>query len=354
MKLVTESHLAAGGDAVARAPDGRVVFIEGACPSEQVLVEIVKDNSRFLRARVVEVLEPSPARVSPPCPYYGVCGGCSLQHVSASEQLASKEAAVLETVSRIGGHRVALEPSWSGAEYGYRTRARIAVDRYYPRDPVASPKAKRREEVAGSLSIGYRKKDSREIVDVERCAVLTESLNAELAQLRRSKPKFGEHELGAAKGIFSQSNDAGNEAMVAHIADLSQGSVRVLELYAGSGNFTRILPKDTRAVEQSAAAVRAAKERGIAIVEASVEEWIAREKPGYDLIVLDPPRIGASAEVIEHLLRLHPARIIYASCDPATFSRDAKKLGAAYRLDRLRVFDLYPQTAHVEIVGLFC
>lgn len=333
MKLTTESHLAAGGDAIARAPDGRVVFIEGACPSEQVRVEITKDNARFLRARVVEVLEPSPSRVTPPCPYFGVCGGCSLQHVSAAEQLASKEAAVLETVSRMGGHQVTLDPSWSGEPYGYRTRARIAVDR---------------------RAIGYRKKDSRELVDVESCAVLAPALNAELGKLRRKRPSFGEHELGDSKGIFAQSNATGNTAMVAQVKDLAKGSGRVLELYAGSGNFTRVLPEGTRAIEQSAPAVRKAKEQGIEVLCAPVEEALREEQPGYDLIVLDPPRIGASNEVIEHLLRLRPAKIIYVSCDPATFARDAKKLGAAYRLDRLRVFDLYPQTAHVEIIALFC
>lgn len=335
MILTTERVLAAGGDAIARAPDGRVIFVQGACPEEQVRVEVLKDNKTFLRARVIEVIAAGAARVAPRCRYFGVCGGCTLQHVAAGAQRASKEAVVLETVARIGGvahGSFEKDPTWSGEAYGYRSRARVAVTR---------------------AAIGYRKLDSREVVDVEECPILTPAVQAELTALRARRPGIGEVELGGAgPGVFAQSNDEGNAAMVSHVRALAEGATKVLELYAGSGNFTRVLPGNVHAIESNAAATKLAKKNGLEIETADVERALSTTQAVYDLIVLDPPRIGASAVVIEQLLRLHAARIIYVSCDPATFSRDVRALGAAYRLDRLRAFDLYPQTSHVEVIGL--
>lgn len=359
MILTTERALAAGGDAIARAPDGRVIFVQGACPEEQVRVEVVKDNKTFLRARVIEVIAAGASRVSPRCEHFGVCGGCTLQHVSAEAQRASKEAVVFETVARIGGiaEPPKKDPTWSGAPYAYRSRARVAVTRE---------------------AIGYRKLDSREVVDVETCPILTPAVQAELTALRRrgSEPGDpqakraaspasgagsadllraypGEAELGGAgPGVFAQSNDEGNEAMVSHVRALAEGATKVLELYAGSGNFTRVLPGNVHAIESNAAATKLAQKRGLDIETADVERALRTAQPVYDLIVLDPPRTGATAKVLEQILRLRAARIIYVSCDPATFSRDVRTLSAAYRLDRLRAFDLYPQTSHVEVIGL--
>jgi 23S rRNA (uracil1939-C5)-methyltransferase len=321
-----------------------VILVEGACPSEQVEIEIVKDNPRFLRARVHRIVKKGPARVEPRCEYFGVCGGCTLQHVSAEEQLASKQDAVKETIARIGGARPDFDPAWSGAPYGYRTRARFAID---------------------APAIGYRKRESREVVDVERCPILAPGAQKALDDLRSAEPDDGSREievvapqpsdefgpLSTLPGVFAQANAEGNRAMVAYVKELAAGAGRVLELYAGSGNFTRVLGPDVHAIEASTPATELAKRVGLNIENAPVEEALARVKARFDLVVLDPPRTGAEPAVLEHLLRLSAPRMVYVSCDPATFARDVKRLGAAYRLDRARVFDLYPQTAHVEVIG---
>src|SRR5262249_23581861 len=148
------------------------------------------------------------------------------------------------------------EPSWSGAPYGYRSRARIAIS---------------------ESAIGYRKRDSREIIDVEVCVVLDEARQAELVRLRASKPRRGEKDLGPS--IFQQSNMAGNAAMIAHVEALAQGAKKVLELYAGSGNFTRVLPGEVHAIESNADAVKSAP---MPIEHAPVEDAMHRLKPGFD------------------------------------------------------------------------
>ncbi len=102
LEVTTEPLLAAGGEAVARAPDGRVMFVGGAAPDERVRVKVLKDNSSFLRARVERVLAPGPARVEPACGHYEVCGGCSLQHVAHPTQVKSKAAALISTLRRVG------------------------------------------------------------------------------------------------------------------------------------------------------------------------------------------------------------------------------------------------------------
>ena len=103
LQLLTERHLAAGGDAVARHPDGRVVCVCGAAPAERVEVRVTTDNKSFLRSEVVKILAPGPTRVEPPCAHFAQCGGCSLQHVAYPEQVASKDAALREALGRIGG-----------------------------------------------------------------------------------------------------------------------------------------------------------------------------------------------------------------------------------------------------------
>ncbi len=392
MELRTEASLAQGGDAIARAPDGRIVFVEGAAPLEQVRVEVIQDNRRFLRARTLEVLDASPSRVEPSCEYFDRCGGCTLQHVAPQAQVEAKHRAALQTIQKIGGEAATeATPPWATQSYGYRTRARLAVG---PRGQV-----------------GYRASKSNQVLDIERCPVLDPQLQRGLEALREAVKKQPQrsrrthevelctdgravmislppplrslqktlqaHEVLAdrAQGwrvdsphgdvwvrpsVFSQSSLQGNEALLEWVkAQLPSSVERALELYSGSGNFTRLLAavaKEVVAIESSAQAIALAKAQKLANVKlvcASAERALEDRRGSFELALVDPPRAGLSAGVRSALVKLAPPQLIYVSCDPATFARDMKTLKeeGGYAIERLQVLDLYPQTPHVEVVA---
>lgn len=158
MRLVIE-RLAYGGDGVAVAPDGRVVFVAGACPGDVVEACVEEERSRFLRARVVDVLEASPHRVEPPCEHFGVCGGCQWQHIAYATQLHWKRQSVVDALSRIAGIEAAVEPPVpSPAEYGYRNKVELL--------PAAS---------TGAFALGFSRFDSVQTVAIRRCLLLPDS-----------------------------------------------------------------------------------------------------------------------------------------------------------------------------------
>lgn len=155
--------LAYGGDAIGRLHDGRTAFVSGGCPGDVVEIEITEERDRFVRARVVNVVQPSPDRVSPPCPYFGVCGGCTWQHVSYEAQLVAKRSAVVDALSRIGSIAAAeslVEPTVaSPAQYGYRNKIELVTD----------PESSRPR-------LGYHRAGSDEVVPVDECLLLSKGL----------------------------------------------------------------------------------------------------------------------------------------------------------------------------------
>ena len=373
LELLTEPLLAQGGDAVARAPDGRVVFVSGAAPSERVRAKIVQENKTFLRAEVRAVLEPGPARVEPRCPHFGDCGGCTSQHVSAEAQLSSKQAAFVATLSkiaRIDPAQVQLEAPWSGEPFGYRSRARFAV-------------------TAGRL--GYRARGARRAIAINTGPVLSPALEAaaiaydpapgqtEVELLEASGRVLTEDDppvlvpdggsgagsfgpLYVSAAVFQQQNPAGNQALLETIAawikDRPEFGGAVLELFAGSGNITRVLARRAArvvAVEGEGAAVSLLSRLKLERTEVRVADAASAtfEDERYDASLVDPPRTGLAPPLIEALAARGGASLLYVSCDPATFARDLGRFSAlGYALERARLFDFYPQTPHAEVLGL--
>jgi 23S rRNA (uracil1939-C5)-methyltransferase len=159
---VTELHiesLAYGGDSVAHLEDGRAAFVRGGCPGDIVDAEIIEDHGRFVRAELRTVLTPSADRVAAPCPYFGVCGGCSWQHVSAGAQLSAKRQAVVDALTRIGripnADRIVAPTVASPRDYGYRNKIEL-VARTGP----------------GGLRLGFHKAGSDELVPIDSCLLL--------------------------------------------------------------------------------------------------------------------------------------------------------------------------------------
>ena len=339
----------AGGVCVARAEDGRVVFVRGALPGETVRVEVTSSGARFLRASVVEVLSASPDRVDPPCPYFGTCGGCDWQHASPSLQLTLKTSLVREQMKRVGrfdwdGAVEAVEPVW-----GWRTRSQWAG------------------------GIGFHAYRSHDIVPVSHCLIsaspsppgpaegVVEVMSG--ADHHGARVQVLDRRFEVAAGGFWQVHVAAPSLLVSEVLSAldPQPGESCLDLYAGVGLFAAFLG-DAVGPTGSVLAVEASS-RACADAARNTDDlpWVrvrtaavtsAVLKP-VDLIVLDPPRAGAGLEVSAALARQRPRAMAYVSCDPATLARDLRVLlDAGWSLSSLRAWDLYPQTEHVELLAV--
>jgi tRNA/tmRNA/rRNA uracil-C5-methylase (TrmA/RlmC/RlmD family) len=338
----------AGGVCVARAEDGRVVFVRGALPGETVRVSVTSDGARFLRATVVEVLSASEDRVVPPCSVFGVCGGCYWQHAAPSLQLSLKTDLVREQMKRVGrfewdGAVEPVEPVW-----GWRTRSQWAG------------------------GIGFHAHRSDQVVPVDRCLI---SASPEppgpaggVVEVMALGDRHGARVpvLGrlfeVAAGGFWQVHSAAPALLVTAVLEAlrPQPGESCMDLYAGVGLFAAFLGAavgptgSVTAVEASARACADAARNTddlpwVKVRTAAVSSAVL--KP-VDLVVLDPPRAGAGLEVTAALARMRPRAVAYVSCDPATLARDLRVLlEAGWSLLSLRAWDLYPQTEHVELLA---
>ena len=371
-------RLAAGGDGVAKAPDGRTVFVPLAAPGDTVTAEVTEIHRRFLRAEILKIETPGAARVEAPCSVFGVCGGCSWQHLEYSAQVEAKRSILGDALRRIGGHALAQEPAFmpSPQPYGYRARARL---------------------LAARGESGFRARRSHQLCATKSCGVLVPPLDAALDTL--SRRSVGDRELfewemalDARGGVrLSRKGEKADEAVFLRVAGdeirLSPGTFaqanallwnalhdrvlssvgagdRAVELYAGAGFFTLGLARcftRVTAIESSDSAVsdlrRNLDRAGLQNVEV-VASRVEAASPGSigqspDVILLDPPRAGLPEAVTRALAGSGASRIVYVSCDPATLARDIARLAdSGYKLVSVEGFDLFPQTPHLEAMAV--
>ena len=406
----------------------KAVFVDGALPGERVKVRLTKPHRRFDEAEVIEVITASKDRVEAQCAHFGVCGGCSLQHMRDSAQIDAKQGVLLDNLRQLGKVEAeSLLPALCGPLWGYRRRARLGV-KWVPKK--------------NRVLVGFRERGSPYLADLRRCDVLDPSVGERLEELgaliagmdarslipqievavgdaatalvfrhmealsdsdqaaliayaqstglhvflqsqgpdsvRRLWPEEGElfyvlpeHQvrIDFLPVDFTQVNGLLNRDMVdlaLNLLDI-QSNERVLDLFAGLGNFT--LPMARRAaevvgVEGDAPMVQRGREsaerNGILNTRHFVgnlfepdpkQEWMQQK---YDKILLDPPRAGAM-EIMPFLAKMKPKRIVYVSCNPATLARDAGILvnEQRYRLVSAGVMDMFPHTSHVESIAVF-
>lgn len=344
---VTIEKLIHGGNGLA-THEGRKLFVPFSAPGDVLEVELTAEHAGFAEARIVEVMQPSPSRVLPRCPVFGSCGGCQWQHISYEEQLAAKRAIVIEQLQRLGGIAApeVLETLPSPNPWNYRNRIQLHVD------------------AAGR--VGYYRPRSREVVEFAECAIAEEAVNQELAARREEFAKRNRGVAIRASGGagFSQVNSAQNERLASLLCEWLSAvpHASVLELYAGSGNFTRRLAAvaqslvaseiDGRAVRAGQEALAAAGIRNVMFICMPAARAAKRHAAGADAVVVDPPRKGF-AEAIPAIIEAGPRSILAISCDPATLARDCRALiGAGYRFVRCQPVDMFPQTFHVESLTL--
>ncbi|WP_341721178.1 TRAM domain-containing protein [Micromonospora sp. FIMYZ51] len=391
---LTVAAVAPGGHCVARV-NGQVVFVRHALPGERVLAEVTEVHRGFVRADAVTVLEAAPERVTPPCPYArpGRCGGCDLQHVAPEAQLRWKETVVREQLLRLGGLdeaacdalgvRVEALP---GGRLGWRSRVRYAVDaagragllkhRSHEVVPVdrcliAHP-AIQELPVLTSAGASWPEADAVQTVASTEGDVAMIAVAAGRTQLVRGPQRVRERAAGRQWRLpvssFWQVHPAAADTLVGAVLELTapKPGETAWDLYGGAGLFAAALADrvgpDGRVtlVETAGDGVAAARENlsdlpQVEVVSARVEKALARRRitGPVDVVVLDPPRSGAGAQVVRDVVAAAPRAVAYVACDPAAFARDLRVFtGLGWRLAALRGYDLFPMTQHVELVGL--
>jgi tRNA/tmRNA/rRNA uracil-C5-methylase (TrmA/RlmC/RlmD family) len=382
---------------VARAPDGRVVFVRHALPGERVRAQVTGQTKHFLRADAVEVLQASPDRVERPCPFAGPgrCGGCDWQHVALPVQRQLKAQLVEEQLRRVAKvERAVVVEVVPGDIDGlrWRTRVQFAVDtsgraglrrhRSHELEPVdfcliASQEVEQVGAEAlpwpGASGVEVAANGSQRVVNVSgRRVQLPEVAAGVVVDGRPVQAPHGLRHtvLGrsfeVAAGGFWQVHPGAAQVLAQAVLDGldPQPGDTAVDLYAGAGLFAALLGERVGpdgavlAVESDPrACADAARNTSdlahVRIRTTAIDQAAVRRLGSPDLVVLDPPRAGAGIEITRELARLRPRRLAYVSCDPASFARDLRVLlDAGWALEDLRAFDLYPMTEHVELVAL--
>ena len=386
---MTVEKLVYGGDALARL-DGRVTLAPFALPGERIRAAAEREKPGLIHARTLAVLDPAPERVAPPCPYFGRCGGCHYQHATYEFQLASKRAILAEELRRLGKIEPSEEIAVVAAEpWGYRNRAQLHIEAgrvgyrearshklcAIDRCPISSPKI---NEAIGALAGMLR--DSRWPRFIRSLEIFTDERQVQLNVLETGRPvarRFFDWCAETIPGLVAGAVDYQDRFRVSRnaffqvnrfLADKlvetaleGAGGETALDLYAGVGLFSLALARrfhQVTAVESGAAAaadlVFNAERAALANLRAeqgTTEAYLDTLERAPDFVLLDPPRAGLGKAVVQRLIGLRPPRVTIVACDPATLARDlAALLASGYRIEKMTLVDLFPQTYHLETV----
>jgi 23S rRNA (uracil1939-C5)-methyltransferase len=408
------AELGAQGDGVA-AVAGERIYVPFALPGEKAAIEITGRRGDGWAARLLDMVAPSPLRKAAPCPHFGICGGCMLQHLDHAAYRDWKRGLVSRAMQQRG---IDLPADVRFVETPANTRRRAAF-------------ATRR--IGGALQFGFHAPESQEIVPISTCHVLTPSLVAQLPLLRaladvalatgqhatvtatesetgldiliespkplerrralieaaakapiarlswqqgRGEPEplaqhaaprvsFGGIAVDLPAGAFLQPSAAGEAALVEAVTGYAAKAKSIADLYAGCGTFTFPLARIGKvtgyeASKPAVAAVTAAVNRaqlsgrvGAQARNLDASPVSPEELRSFDCAVFDPPRAGAKGQS-EMLVRSRLKRVIAVSCNPASFARDARILiDGGFQLKQMVIVDQFVWSAHVEIVAAF-
>jgi 23S rRNA (uracil1939-C5)-methyltransferase len=360
MRLTIEK-LVYGGDGLARTDQG-VIFVPRTAAGDIVEAELTEKKKDYASARVTRLLEPSSDRQTPHCPNYDTEGCCHWQHIRYGRQLDYKESIIRESLKRVGHlnwdgeiHRI------TGPDRHYRLRATFHV--FNRRLGFVNGPIQECASLVPELNAFIPTVDAGEATEVH--ALSTPEVVASYVlpggmteRSRRATIEVDGIHYRVTADTFFQANRFLLGSFIQEVAPYAEGDV--LELYSGAGFFTIPLAqhaKEVIAIESNRAAVRQARDNATAnktwsvrFVEGQVDATLRGADLKPDVVVLDPPRAGCGLRVAEQIAKMKPKRIVYISCNPATFAREAPKLGT---LKRLTLVDQFPNTYHIELVGVF-
>ncbi len=382
---VTIEKVAHGGHFIARH-DGAVIFVRHAIPGEKCTIQITSTGSSFNRADVVSVEAPSEFRVQAPCSFAhrNGCGGCDFQHISVDHQRRLKSDVIAEQFSRIAKMELRVDVEEVGESTHWRTRAIATTDRngklgfYKSRSHSIAPVTDCIICVETMNFSEIAKRDLKGDVRVEigasntgeRSIALAPTRGEEKARLTEGPAVLHENVLGKSIEVsqesFWQSHKKAPQVLTQAILDFAQLKTgeHVLDLYGGVGLFSAAIVEavgptghvdliEGSKVATADAARNFASLSNITIATGDVAKLLPRITAA-DVVVLDPPRDGAGKETVAHIARLAPRAIVYVACDPAALARDTAYLADhSYSLVKVRAFDLFPMTHHIECVALY-
>lgn len=370
--------VAHGGHFVARH-EGRVIFVRHAIQGEKVKARITSLTSTFARADCVEVIKAAPDRVTAPCSYAHAdgCGGCDFQHISLAAQRRFKANVIKEQFSRIAKMNIDVEVEevlptshWrSRMEFVVSPGRRLAMHQHRSHTLIEIERCHIADERIDISKINAIKLPPGARVDVaassEKISTVIESReNFDLVEEKVNGRLFKLNPL-----TFWQSHLAAPSLLAGTVREMAQlrPTDRVADLYGGAGLFTgellselndegKILLIDSDANAMTDARRNFATEPRVTVIESKVETALLKnrhELEGTNVVVLDPPRSGAGAKVLDAVIELQPRVIIYVACDPASLARDSRHLLDKGFQISLRAFDLFPMTHHIECVARF-
>ena len=382
---VTIEKVAHGGHFIARH-DGAVIFVRHAIPGENCTIQITSTGSSFNRADVVSVEAASEFRVEAPCSFANRngCGGCDFQHISIEHQRTLKSDVIAEQFSRIAKMELRIEVEEVGESTHWRTRAIATTDRngklgfYKSRSHSIAPVTDCIICVEGMNFSEIASRDLKGDVRVEisasntgeRSIALAPTRGEEKARLTEGPAVLHENVLGRSLEVsqesFWQSHKKAPEVLTQAVLEFAQlkSGEHVLDLYGGVGLFSAAILEavgstghvdliEGSKVATADAARNFAAFSNITIATGDVAKLLPRITAA-DVVVLDPPRDGAGKEAVAHIARLAPRAIVYVACDPAALARDTAYLADhSYSLVKVRAFDLFPMTHHIECVALY-
>ncbi len=401
---LTLDAMAHGGEAIGRH-EGRAIFVPYAIPGERVRVQIEESRGRYARARLLEVLEASPARVEPLCPFFGAqaCGGCQWQHIDTVVQPRIKGMVVLDQFRRIGKFEEppVLEPLPDEVGWEYRNHALfhansqgqlgflsahshavfpirdcmilhpLVQDLFHSLD-MAYPELEWLELRGGTatgdlMALFQSKGEEPPLLEVDFPLSIVQIRHddaiAPLIGLDYITENVGDRDFRISATSFYQVNSAQAANLVGVVLgalDL-QGGEKVLDAYCGVGLFTAFLSAEAghvTGIEAHPASIEDARHNladagNVALLTGVVEDVLPSLEQSFDAAVVDPPRTGLDRAALDALVARGPQRIAYVSCDPATLARDCRRLvDQGYALQWVQPVDMFPQTYHIEAVAL--
>jgi 23S rRNA (uracil1939-C5)-methyltransferase len=404
---VETDRWAYGGEAMGRLPDGRAVFVPFTIPGETVRIELVEEKRGFARAKLLEVLEPAPERITARCKHYAICGGCHYQHMPYELQLEAKSAVLKDTLKRIGGfspeevEELILPVVPSPEPWRYRNHVQFHLDPdgrlgylaarsnlVVPIEECFLPEEKLNQiwpqlefdPVPGLFRIALRSgadEDTMLVLETEGDEGLEFSIDIPMSAVQfgpntvhilsdsaEMDMKVLDTGFQVSAGSFFQVNTSMAAAMVTHLLEhlpLTKDTV-LLDVYCGAGLFSKfIAPKVAHltGIEENPQAVEDFSVNlntfnNVIIYEVPAEVIMPELEAKPDIVLVDPPRAGLDRRVLDAIVEMKPQILAYVSCDPSTLARDAKRLsGSGFTLEQITPFDLFPQTYHIETISFW-
>lgn len=386
--------------------DGKITFVDNALPNEIVDIELVKKDKKINEATVKQYIKRSSKRIKSICPYFKVCGGCDLLHLSYEDQLIFKENKVKEIMSRYGNisedkikhiirstnnfnyrNKVTLKSNGHLGYYKRRTNSIININYCYLLDNSLNDMIEKlnilgiskdidevalrkldRDEKSMTFYLQKGKKKMNDICKYENIAtqyaIISDNKLENITTKSNIIAKIGDKKYKISPMSFFQVNTI----QIVNLYNIVLEYVKkfnnptVLDLYCGTGTIGIYIcdyAKNVLGVEINSNAIINAQEnailnnvKNIKFISGDTKFVLAQNNFKADIVILDPPRAGLDKNVVEDLLKIYAKGIIYVSCDPMTVARDIKLLSDKYYVEEVTPVDMFPNTYHVETVVL--